>query len=281
MITWKSQQPHEDDKKKKPILCVLLLTCTYLWLYLWQERSDEVFVLFIEPFHNVDQTLQSRLKESSTNTKIRSDSAANYNVHSHPISDSFYLSLCSWQSHPLSWGRGAFQSLKEDDFEHFKILQHKWLALISLSSAQLLQHAVRLLLHARLLGLKIRDIKWTRNIHVFQSFQLEKPDNAIKQCVRTVAVLPPNMALSAQRFLSWWPRLQRGPWQPQGPSWIVWAVEADRRMSVVISNLRQTSLRALSPHSCPTVWTQWSPCCRVCLWLFAGMCKPSEDDRFR
>lgn len=59
------------------ILCVLLLTRAHLCLYLWQQSGDKVFVFFTEPFHNVDQTLQSRLRENSTNTKIRSDSTAN------------------------------------------------------------------------------------------------------------------------------------------------------------------------------------------------------------
>lgn len=102
-----------------------MFLCLSVCVYLWQQSGDKVFVLFTEPFHDVDQTLQSRLRERNTDTKIRSDSTANQSIRSHVTLVLFYLFLSTWQSHPLSWGRGVFQSLKQDDFERFQIRHNK------------------------------------------------------------------------------------------------------------------------------------------------------------
>lgn len=58
-------------KWEVPALCVLVFICTYLCLYLWQESGDKVFVFCAEPFHDVDQTLQSRLRESNRQQRDR------------------------------------------------------------------------------------------------------------------------------------------------------------------------------------------------------------------
>lgn len=49
-------------------LCICLFASIYVGLYLWQQSGDKVFVFFAEPFHNVDQTLQSRLRERAIKT---------------------------------------------------------------------------------------------------------------------------------------------------------------------------------------------------------------------
>lgn len=128
--------------------------CLCVGVYLRQQSGDKVFVFFTEPLHDVDQTLQSRLRESNTDTKIRSDRTANHRTSSRLTLVLLERFLSTWQSHPLGWRGGVFQSLKQDDFKGLQIGHNKRPTLISLSSTHLLQHAVRLLLHARLLGLE-------------------------------------------------------------------------------------------------------------------------------
>lgn len=67
-------------------LCVCVFTSTSLCLYLWQQCGDKVFVFFTEPFNDVAQALQSRLRKINTNRKIQSDSAVNRDIQSHLMS---------------------------------------------------------------------------------------------------------------------------------------------------------------------------------------------------
>lgn len=169
MITWMRKQPHEDDKNQYRLcFCLYLSACTSGSRAVIKSlcSSPSLFTMWIRHF-------SLGWEKANTNTKIRSDSTANQSIRSHVTLVLFYLFLSTWQSHPLSWGRGVFQSLKQDDFERFQIRHNKWPALISLSSAQLLQHAVRLLLHAWLLGLKTTDIKWTENTPGLKSFEFK------------------------------------------------------------------------------------------------------------
>lgn len=160
--------------------------------------------------------------------------------------------ITTQHSHPLCWWRGVFQRFEQDDLQRLQIWKNKWPTLFSLPTAHLLQHAVCLLLHARLLGLKT-DIALPKNIWI--------------QILMVFFFLPLNMAWSARRFWSGKPRLQRESWRSPGPSWQAWEKTCQylqqilwRKISI-ITFYRVTSvvsvLLSLSMAFCRNVHTIW------------------------